>query len=110
MADGVIVFRTAARAQDATGVWRDAGTTDREVFCRVDSVTRGEFFGAGKLGLKPEYKFTVFPDEYHSEDTCIYEGTAYVIYRTYSVPGKDELELYARLETGVTVDGRKDGA
>ena len=30
--------------------------TERSVFCKVDSVTRAEFFDAGRSGLNPEYR------------------------------------------------------
>ena len=88
-------------AQDDFGVWR-ATRTERDVFCSVESVTRSEYFQGGKNGLVPELKFIVFFGDYDGEETAIYDGKAYGIYRTYR--GKnDRLELYAERKGGVNV-------
>ena len=103
MLDGVISFETRGeRTRDACGVYRDGTTTTREVFAKVSSVSRSEFFAAGQAGFRPEYRFVVFPAEYRGENLCRYEGNLYAIYRTYQAPGSDELELYAQRETGVS--------
>lgn len=95
-------------AQDDTGVWRDGAPVRREIFAKVESVGRSEFFAGGQAGMRPEYKFTVFPAEYAGEETCEYEGQRYAIYRTYQVPGTDELELYAQREVGVHGEANAD--
>ena len=41
--------------------------TGKEVFCKVDSVTRAEFFDAGRSGLNPEYRITMFAGDYNGE-------------------------------------------
>lgn len=89
------------RTQDARGVWRTTKTATREIMARVDSVDRTEFFSAGQAGFQPEFRFTVFVSEYGGEAVCEYEGVRYAIYRTYHVPGTDDLELYVRREEGV---------
>ena len=48
---------------DEYGVERKT-TTGREVFCQVNSITRQEFFEAGRNGLNPELMFSVFVDDY----------------------------------------------
>lgn len=73
--------------------------TEREVFCHVDSITRAEFFDAGREGFNPSLRFTVFFDDYDSEDTLIYNGNQYSIYRTY-LKRNDDLELYAERKGG----------
>ena len=50
-------------AQDSRGVWKETATP-REVFCKVISVTRTEFFDGGRSGLNPEYQATVFHGDY----------------------------------------------
>lgn len=95
----VLTLVGVTRSQDDFGVWREA-RTERDVFCSVESVTRAEYFEGGKNGLNPEFKFIVFFGDYQGEETCIYGGKAYGIYRTYR--GKnDRLELYAEKKGGV---------
>ena len=102
MMDGMIVFRSIKNQRDVDGVARPGKPENREVFARVQSVTRAEFFGAGKRDFKPEFVFTVFHDEYRGEDVCEYEGQPYAIYRTFRVPDTDDLELYAKQDRGVS--------
>lgn len=89
------------RQQDAKGVWRTTAATKTEIFARVGSVTRNEFFSAGSQGMRPELVFTVFMGEYNGQQICEYNGTRYTIYRTYHSEGTDYLELYVQREIGV---------
>lgn len=89
------------RAQDARGVWYTTGEQITEIMARAGSVSRGEFFAAGQAGFRPEHTFTVFHGDYRGEELCEYDGERYAIYRTYHVPGTDDLELYVRREEGV---------
>ena len=68
-----------------------------EVFCRVESVSRAEFYQASQTGLHPSYTFvlTHYMD-YHGEQEIEYtdwmgETHRYDIIRTYR--RDDELEL-----------------
>ena len=78
-----------------------ATETESETFCKVDSITRAEFFNAGKAGLTPEYKITVNAVEYNGQPEVEYEGKRYTIYRTY-LTDEDMMELYAEYRSGVT--------
>lgn len=71
-----------------------------EVFCRVSSVTRSEFFEGGRNGLNPSFQFTIFAGDYNGESLIEYSGETYAVYRTYHVPGTDYLELYVQREGG----------
>lgn len=73
--------------------------TERDIFCQTDSVTASEFFDAGRNGLNPEFRFTVFFGDYEGETECIYHGKSYSIYRTYRAR-TDVLELYAERKGG----------
>ncbi len=73
--------------------------TKREVFCDRQSVSRNEFFNAGRNGLNPQYVFTVFKGEYQGEMTCEYNGLTYSIYRTYETDD-DYIELYVERKGG----------
>lgn len=89
------------RYQDEDGIWRTGEKTEREIFARVSSIDRNEFFAAGESGFRPMYRMTVFAAEYQGEALCMYEGSIYAIYRTYHVPGTDDLELYVQRKSGV---------
>lgn len=80
--------------------------TPREIFCKAESVTRREFFEAGRNGLNPEWKFTVFAPDYGGELTVEYEGRRYGIYRTYRMTDSDYMELYAERKAGA--DGQEN--
>ena len=102
MIDTIVTLTTPGpRGQDSTGVWRDGTPTEREVLARMDSIDRREFYAGGEAGFRPEMRFTVFQAEYQGEDRLIWNGAAYAIYRTYHVPGTDDLELYVQREVGV---------
>lgn len=76
--------------------------TPYETFCQVDSISRTEFFDAGKAGLTPEYVFTINAVEYNGQSEVEYEGKRYTIYRTYYRKNDDMMELYAEYRSGVT--------
>jgi len=73
---------------------------DRAVFANRRSVSQKEFYEAGILGLKPEFRFDVRFFEYNGEDSLIYEGKRYVIYRTYR--RGEYAELYAYRKIGIS--------
>lgn len=97
----ITLIKPAGRVQDETGVWRTTEPEERTILARVDDVSRAEFFAAGQSGMRAEFRFLVNPVEYAGEDVCAYAGRRYAIYRTYHVPGSDELELYVQREVGV---------
>lgn len=70
-----------------------------EVFCEKQSVTRSEFFNAGRNGLTPEFVFTIFKGDYQGETTLKYDGLTYSIYRTYETDS-DYIELYVARKGG----------
>lgn len=86
-------------SEDAHGVPRATENEPREVMCQVDSVTRNEFFEAGRNGLNPEFKFRMFFGDYRGERVVEYHGLRYSIYRTYHGRG-DVIELYAERRGG----------
>lgn len=101
MTDTTITLIGHTREKDARGVYRETGETAREVFARINSVTRAEFFGGGQSGFRPEYRFDVFHAEYQGEDECEYDGVRYAIYRAFRNPSSDYMELYAERKVGV---------
>lgn len=97
----VIKLIKETHTTDAYGVQRTT-TESRDVFCRVSSVTRSEFFQAGRNGLNPEYVFTMFCGDYDGERLLEYQGKQYSIYRTY-IAYNDTIELYAERRGGTNV-------
>lgn len=74
--------------------------TEREAFCSVASVSGSEFIEAGRNGIKPEIKVTMFRPDYRGEVIAELDGTRYSVYRTYMA--KNELiELYLEKKAGV---------
>ena len=90
---------TVSVSKDRYGVDQETETT-RQVYCKVTSVSLAEFFGGGRNGLNPEFRFEVFAGDYQEEPIVIYHGRRYAIYRTYLVPGTDRLELYVQRKGG----------
>lgn len=72
----------------------------RNVYCNVASVSGSEWMEAGRIGIVPQYKVTVFEYDYQGEEIAELKGKRYGIYRTYI--GKNEsLELYLERKAGV---------
>lgn len=70
--------------------------------CNVESVTRAEFFEAGRNGLNPEYVFTLFFGDYCGERVVVFNGNRYSVYRVYQAKN-DIVELYVQREGGTNV-------
>lgn len=96
--DNVIKLISYTQERDEYGVDRKAYHA-REVFCKVNSTTRSEFFQGGRNGLNPSYEFTVFKGEYNGETIVEYEGLTYAVYRTY-IEDDDYIELYVERQGG----------
>lgn len=73
--------------------------TERLIFCRVRSISRAEFFDAGRNGLNPDFEFVIFAGDYNGERLVRYNGDTYAVYRTY-YGDNDNLELYVQREGG----------
>ena len=74
--------------------------TRRNVFCNISSISASEFFDAGRAGLKPEYRATMFAPDYGREEIVELDGVQYGVYRTYL--GRNEtIELYLERKAGV---------
>ena len=73
--------------------------TAKQVYCNVGSVTRSEFFEAGRQGLNPEYRITMFFGDYNGETVVGYNGKMYSVYRTYQAK-TDIIELYVERQGG----------
>lgn len=74
--------------------------TEREVFCSVSSVSGSEWFEAGRNGIRPEVKITMFQPDYQGELIAELNGTRYSVYRTY-MARHELIELYLEKKAGV---------
>lgn len=97
--DVEITLITPSFKLDDWGIPQPNAETTSTVMARIGSVSASEFFEAGRNGLRPEYKFTMFLYDYDGQRELEYEGTRYTVYRTYM--GKsDTVELYVALKGG----------
>ena len=70
------------------------------VFAEVDPVGRNEYEAAGQMGMKAQYKFTVWVAEYNGQEEVEYDGKRLSIYRTYGARRDDKTELYTAERAG----------
>lgn len=98
--DDVLILLSAGYKKNKYGVPRRDAPTKTQIFCQVESVTRSEFYSAGRNGLNPEFKFIIFAGDYSGETEIEFRGDSYSIYRTYHQPGTDYLELYVERKGG----------
>lgn len=94
----VVTLLKPSYTQDTDGIWQET-LTGRDVFCQVDSVTRNEFFEAGRNGLNPDFRITMFSYDYEDELLVRYNGKTYSVYRTY-FDRNDIIELYVERTGG----------
>lgn len=99
MEDDALILLSETHEQDEYGIYHTS-PQGRTVFCRKTDVTRSEFYQAGRSGLTPQLVIITFFANYEGEEVCIYHDQPYHIYRTYRVPGTDDLELYLELKGG----------
>lgn len=107
----VIKLIGMTHTQDKTGVWRSTPTS-KQVMCQVDSVSQTEFFEAGRNGLNPEFRFTLFFGDYNNEPIVEYHGQTYSVYRTY-YRRTDKIELYVERKggtNGIEVEDNSGGS
>ena len=98
--DAVIKLITKTYSKNPLG-YPIATETETEVLCDVGSISRAEYFNAGKAGLAPDFVFTINAIEYNGEGELDYNGKRYSIYRTYKADS-DMMELYAEYKSGVS--------
>lgn len=96
--------------------------TKTQVFAKVQSVSRTEFFSGGRNGLNPEFRFDIFAGDYNGETIVEYNGNRYGVYRTYKPDpeyyngfhsphniGCDYIELYVERKGGTNGAASESG-
>lgn len=92
----VLVLVKEAHKRDGLGQFiRDPeNDVKTEVYCRLKSITRSEFYQAAVAGLRPEFVFVIHSFEYNGEQQVIFEGQEYQVLRTYQdEKNPEEVEL-----------------
>ena len=70
------------------------------VFCEVQSISKSEWYDAGRAGLKAQLKVVMPRINYADEEIVEYKGKTYGVYRTY-LPVGNTVELYLEKKAGV---------
>lgn len=99
--DGVAYFIEQKYIKDVLGQFVTEDTCKREILITEGSITRTEWNNAGRNGYKPEIMLTTAKVNYGGEGEIEFKGQRYSIYRTYSPPNSDEIELYLEKKAGV---------
>lgn len=84
--------------QDDLGEWIET-RKETEVFALVESVTMNEFYQAGMQGFKPEFKMSVWLNEYDDQEILEYKEKTYRVYRSYR-RSDGRIELYVTERKG----------
>lgn len=85
----------------ATGEQVPQDETSRAVIAELSSVTSLEVSRAGTDSLTPEFVAKVPAQDYAGERYADIGVQRYAVYRTYAVPGTDQIELYLGRRAGV---------
>lgn len=70
------------------------------IFITVKSITRAEFFAAGRAGLTPDFLFETAAINYSGEKIIDFAGERFYIYRVFRDTNKDTVELYVERKSG----------
>jgi len=75
------------------GVFETVYEPRTQVFCKVQSVSRTEYWRALSNGIEPSFAFTLSEYvDYHGEKIVEYHGKRYRVIRTYVTDNSIELE------------------
>ena len=94
----VITLISETYGKDEYGI-ETVTEAEKTVYARIDSISGREFFNAGNINIKPEFKMVVNADEYGGEKILTYSGQRYSVYRTYRNL-ENSLELYVERKEG----------
>lgn len=100
MMEGTAVLISRSYIKDDIG--QDVSTESRtEIWVTQKSITRNEWYEAGRNGLNPQIVLETSLVDYSGENLVEYNGERYGVYRTYSPPDRDTIELYLEKKAGV---------
>lgn len=102
MPDTVILV-SEETVQDATKQTYKREVHTGEILCELDSVTRSEWSTAQQAGWEAECRVTVFYLDYAGQNTAVFHGKRYGIYRTFR--DGERVELYLGTRVGEITNG-----
>jgi len=103
--DDVAVLIKEDHKQNALGEWEPSEFC-REVYVTVGSVTRTEYFKAAEAGLSPDAVLITSCYDYEGEKLLQWRGERYGIYRSYTRPDGETVELYIERQGGISGEER----
>ena len=74
--------------------------TQREILCEYRGITRSEWRDAGQNSINADVMAKTQAVNYEGERLAVVNGKRKEIYRTYTPPDSDEIELYMQDEVG----------
>ena len=86
-------------AQDDYGVQQVTTSSEKTIYCQLNSVSMSEWFEGGRAGLNPEFRITMDANDYANEKLIKLNGVEYTIYRTY-LARNGQVELYVERRGG----------
>lgn len=72
------------------------------VFGHRGPITRAEWSEAGRRDINAEMRVDIYGFEYEGEETVEIGAAKYGVYRTYSRPNSDYIELYLEKKGGIS--------
>lgn len=105
--DGVITLVNRVYTADSIGQHVPVETY-RDVFCRIESISRSEWVSAGQNSINASIVAVTPAVNYAGERIAVINGQRKAVYRTYIPPDSDDIELYLQDESGVTNGKNKD--
>lgn len=76
-------------------------TKRQTVFGRRKAITRAEWSEAGRRDINADYRVDIYGFEYEGQTTVEVGAAKYGVYRTYSRPNSDTIELYLQKKGGI---------
>ena len=80
---------------------------EKQIYCKVRSTTKREFYQAAQAGLRPSLVLTMQGADYDGEEAIVWRGKVYSIIRSYWKQA-DEIEL--TLEERTIYNGGSDSS
>lgn len=99
--DGTIILVSYESNEDSIGQDIKTDPVEREVLGEFHSITRTEWRAAGQNNVNADIMFKTKILNYNGETEAIVNGEKRAIYRTYTPPDSDDIELYLIYEGGV---------
>lgn len=98
--DGIATLINQTFTQDSIGQYVPTETST-DIYVRESSITRSEWYNAGRQGLNPDLLLLTPRCNYDGQKIIEYRGKRYSVYRTYTEG--EEIELYLTEKGGTYV-------